>query len=126
MTSLGTPGICPNHGEVLGLMPPGGSGLWCQICGEALQVTDARLSRIADIVRPALNIYPDGVMRVSHGARPRRCRMKPQATPDRPASWDEYDEQRAAWLSRLMFGGMVDPPMPAAPPPELPDEDGRR
>ena len=26
-----------------------------------------RVQRIADAIRPALNIYPDGVMRVSHG-----------------------------------------------------------
>jgi len=39
-------------------------------------------------------------------------------------SWEEYDRLRAAWLSRLMFGGFVRPePMVAGPPPEPPDED---
>jgi hypothetical protein len=46
------------------------------------------------------------------------------ASENRAATWDEYEERRAAWLSRLMFGWMLPEPMPAGPPPE-PPEDGR-
>lgn len=41
--------------------------------------------------------------------------------------WDDYEEQRAAWLSRLMFGWLhPELRMPAGEPPEPPDDGSRR